>query len=83
MATLTSDLGRVTSLQVSFLGDIPSGKFKPNRAFLVKNITDAPITLSVKTIDGSAVQTVLYPGWNPEIIVEVVNAPAKTLQYGY
>lgn len=39
------------SLQVSVIGNIPSGNFKlgsPKEVFLIKNITDEAISLSVK-----------------------------------
>ena len=39
------------SLQVSVIGNIPSGNFKlgsPKEVFLIKNITDESISLSVK-----------------------------------
>lgn len=74
----------VNSLQVSFLKDIPAGDFNPGIYFLVKNTTDENITAQIKL--GSSkefVSTVLYPGWNPELILEIKGVTANTLQYGY
>ena len=38
------------SLQISVIGNIPSGNFKlgsPKEVFLIKNVTDSPITFTV------------------------------------
>ena len=75
------------SLQVSVIGNIPSGNFKlgsPKEVFLIKNITDEAISLSVKPAgSGEFITTQIYPGWNPEIISEIQDAPENSLQYGY
>lgn len=75
------------SLQVSVIGNIPSGNFKlgsPKEVFLIKNITDEAISLSVKPAgSGEFITTKIYPGWNPEIIYEIQDAPENSLQYGY
>lgn len=51
---------------------------------VLKNITDANITIYVIPANGTeAISTVLYPGWNTEVVSGVQGATANTLQYGY
>ena len=75
-----------TSLQVSRLYLIPSGNFQvSNKNFpvLIKNITDSNITVEVLLADSSDyVSTILYPGWNPELIIGIKNVPRDSLQAG-
>ena len=75
------------SLQVSVIGNIPSGNFKlgsPKEVFLIKNITDEAISLSVKPAGSREfITTKIYPGWKPEIISEIQGAQENQLQYGY
>lgn len=74
----------INSLQVSKLKDIPQGNFNPGIYFLVKNITDNNIAIEVRPAGQSEfVSTVLYPGWNPELISEIKNVTANQLQYGW
>lgn len=74
----------INSLQVSKLKDIPQGNFNPGIYFLVKNITDNNITIEVRPAGQSEfVSTVLYPGWNPELISEIKNVTVNQLQYGW
>lgn len=78
--------GDPNSLQVSSIGDIPAGEFsivKGQYPFLVKNITQDEVTVQVKLCKmDTYVSTVLYPGWNPELIISIKGVPANTLQYG-
>lgn len=71
------------SLQVSMMGDIPSGKnYKPGRIFLVKNNTEEDLEVTiVPASQDTEITTTLYVGWNPELVKEVKNAP-EGLQYG-
>ena len=75
-----------TSLQVSKLFLIPQGNFTvSDKAYpvLIKNITDSNVTLEVLLADSNDyVSTVLYPGWNPELIVGIKSVPESTLQAG-
>lgn len=75
------------SLQVSVIGNIPSGNFKlgsPKEVFLIKNLTDGTLTLTVKPAGNDEfIETKVYPGWNPEIISEIQGAQENQLQYGY
>lgn len=75
--------GVQTSLQVSSLGNIPSGDFNLGCLFLVKNITDDNIRVTVIMADNTEIETVLYPGWNPEILKGIKNVTTNQLQYGY
>lgn len=76
--------GKIASFQVSILKDIPAGNFAPGEIFLIKNISDDNITLSVKPAgQEDFVTTVLYPGWNPELCEEIQEVEGGTLQYGY
>lgn len=79
--------GHFTSVQVSNMGPI-TGTFNiiqretVKRPFLVKNITEDNITATITTLGGDTLETVFFPGWNPELVVEVSKAP-DGLQYGY
>lgn len=78
---------RPTSLQVSRLWLLSEGDFKLSRGsnpVLIKNITDNNITVEVllRDSEGEYVSTVLYPGWNPELIVGIKNVPGNSLQAG-
>lgn len=75
--------GIQTTLQISHLGNIPSGNFELGRIFLVKNITTNNITVTVIMPNGEEIETILYPGWNPEIVKGVKGAGENQLQYGY
>lgn len=78
--------GKANSLQVSRMGKIPVGNFKLTTGdpFLIKNVTDANITIEIKPAgNAEKISTVLYPGWNPELCVEVIGTTADQLQYGY
>lgn len=84
MDTKLYTLGGVqTSLQVSSLGNIPSGDFYLGKLFLVKNITDNNIKITVITADNTEIETVLYPGWNPEVLKGIKGVTESQLQYGY
>lgn len=79
------------SLQISIMGkveavtefSIPDG-MGGKLPFLVKNITEDPIEVEV-ILAGmeTPVTTVFYAGWNVELVKQVNNAEADTLQYGY
>lgn len=77
---------RPTSLQVSRLWDIPAGDFivqKGNTPVLLKNITEDSVTLEILLMDSNDyVSTVIYPGWNPELVIGIKSVPADTLQAG-
>ncbi len=78
---------RPTSLQVSRLWLLPEGDFelsKGSSPVLIKNITEDNITVEVSLRDseGEYVSTILYPGWNPELIVGIKDVPENTLQAG-
>ncbi|QOR58267.1 hypothetical protein [uncultured phage cr106_1] len=76
--------GASTSLQVDFLANLKVGTFKSECGFLVKNISGDNITCTVKMLSSAeTIETVLYPGWNPEIIKEITVETDNTLQYGY
>lgn len=78
------------SLQISEIGNIPAGEFSMDDTqggklpFLVKNITEDPIEVEV-ILAGmeTPVTTVFYAGWNVELVKQVNNAQANTLQYGF
>lgn len=84
MAVALENQGQtVNSLQVSTMGNI-EGTFERDYPFLIKNITDDDVTLTVVLAScKDEIQTVFYPGWNPELVVKVLDAPANTIQYGY
>lgn len=79
----------VTNFQVAHMGAIPSGYFnitisRQKQPFLIKNITEDNVEVEIIPAgQTAAITTVLYPGWNVEIVNQVNNAPADTLQYGF
>lgn len=79
------------SLQISIMGaveavaefSIPNG-MGGKESFLLKNITEDPLTVEVVLAGmDEPITTVLYSGWNVELVKQVNNAQANTLQYGY
>lgn len=79
----------VTNFQVAHMGAIPSGNFnitisKQKQPFLIKNITEDNVEVEIVPAgQTTAITTVLYPGWNVEIVNQINNAPADILQYGF
>lgn len=79
----------VTNFQVAHMGTIPLGKFSitvsgQKQPFLIKNITEDNVKVEIVPAgQRKAITTVLYPGWNVEIVNQINNAPADTLQYGF
>lgn len=79
----------VTNFQVTRMGTIPSGNFNitvsgKKQPFLIKNITEDNVEVKIVPAGQTkAVTTILYPGWNVEIVNQINNAPADTLQYGF
>lgn len=86
MSTLYNLNNDGNSLQVSKLKNVPAGDFfigKGRNPVLIKNITDDNITIETRLYnDTDFVTTVFYPGWNPELVAELKNVTANTLQYG-
>lgn len=86
---ITNRANAVNSFQISVIGNITGSNFKLSDGkggelgFLLKNITEEPITVDIVpySID-IAVTTVIYPGWNVEIVREV-KSNVEGLQYGY
>mgnify|MGYP006922251491 FL=1 len=79
------------SLQISIMGKVEavaefsiSDGMGGKEPFLLKNITEDPIQVEV-VLAGmeEPITTVLYSGWNVELVKQVNNAQADTLQYGY
>lgn len=79
----------VTNFQVAHMGVIPSGDFNitisgKKQPFLIKNITEDNVEVEIVPAGQTeSITTVLYPGWNVEIVNQINNAPADTLQYGF
>lgn len=79
----------VTNFQVTRMGTIPLGNFNitisgQKQPFLIKNITEDNVEVEIVPAgQTAAIITVLYPGWNVEIVNQVNNAPDDTLQYGF
>lgn len=59
------------------------GNYTQNVPFLIKNDTGDDVSLEVR-FEGfdEFIQTTFYVGWNPEIVIEVKNAPVG-IQIGY
>lgn len=81
----------VNSLQISIMGKVEavtefsiSDGMGGKEPFLLKNITEDPITVEVVLAGmDEPITTVLYSGWNVELVKQVNNAQVDTLQYGY
>jgi hypothetical protein len=75
---------KVQSLQVSRLLNVPAGEFEPGLMFLLKNITDENITVEIRPAGQEEyISTILYPGWNVELVNAVKGVTDNTLQYGF
>ncbi|QIG59131.1 hypothetical protein crAss002_21 [Bacteroides phage crAss002] len=79
------------SLQISIMGKVDavaefsiSDGMGGKEPFLLKNITEDPIQVEV-VLAGmeEPITTTIYSGWNVELVKQVNNAVADTLQYGY
>lgn len=73
-------------IQISYIADVPAGDKTFDTGVLLKNITDDNITANIRLVgmsEGTYVNTVLYPGWNVELVIEIIGATVNTLQYGY
>lgn len=71
------------SLQISNLSSIGGAHFRLGRPFLIKNISSTVKTIKVIMAGSNAiVETTFQPGWNPELVQEVVNETTN-LQAGY
>lgn len=76
--------GEQTSLQITVLKNVPEGEYSSAFAFLLKNITENNITVEILPLNGDTwISTVLYPGWNVELVKGVRNVTVNTLQYGW
>ncbi len=74
----------INSLQISVLKEVPSGNFNPGVNFLLKNISDDDVEVTIIPAgQKDSIKTILGVGWNPEICKGVINAPSGVLQYGY
>lgn len=72
------------SLQVSKLNNVPAGNFEPGIMCLLKNITEENISIEIRPAgQTNFVTTILYPGWNVELVNAVKGVTANTLQYGW
>lgn len=75
--------GALNSLQVSIVKEIPVGNFEPGLVFLIKNDTGEDLQVTIIPAGQSEeITTIMSPGWNPELIKKVINAPSG-LKYGY
>lgn len=72
------------SLHIKKLMAVSGKVVKPMSGFLVKNISGGNLTLSVKMKDSNEyIETVFYPGWNPELIDEIEDVEENKIQIGY
>lgn len=76
--------GQSYAPQISTMEDVSGNNIKREFPFMVKVISDDPVTLSVKLANGTDfIETPFYPGWNPEVVKEIASADADTIQIGY
>lgn len=70
----------INSLQISVLKEVPSGNFNPGVNFLLKNISDDDVEVTIIPAgQKDSIKTILGVGWNPEICKGVINAPSGVL----
>lgn len=75
--------GTLNSLQVSVVKDIPTGDFNPGIVFLIKNVSEESVQVTIVPAgQEEEVTTTLMSGWNPELVKKIINAP-EGLQYGF
>lgn len=86
---ITNRANAVNSFQISVLGSIDKANFNlpdgkgGELGFLIKNNTEDPISVEIIPYSmDSSITTTMYPGWNVEVVREVVNQ-VEGLQYGY
>ncbi len=87
---ITNRDGQVASIQVGHVQNIPSKKFESPTAFLIKNIsvsrTSVPRYVSARILPCGQtdwIDTLLFPGWNPELVNGVELTDDGELQYGW
>lgn len=72
------------SLQVSKIINVSGSSIKPGFPFLIKNNSETGIQLNVVPWGQStSVNTVFFPGWNPELIGEIKGGATSAIQIGY
>lgn len=75
---------RTISLQVSKMKQLDAGEYTQEQAFLIKNITESNITLSILLADDEDyITTTILPGWNPEVVRGIKDAPGGSIQIGW
>lgn len=80
----TTRTGIKESLQISHLETLSAGAYAPGKEFLIKNISGEMVNLSVRMArDAEFIATSFYPGWNPEICIEIESVEDGTIQVGY
>lgn len=76
--------GKVNSVQVSVLKPVPAGDVNFGLMVLLKNILEENLTVEIRPAGQEEyIETVLYPGWNVELVNAVKGVTENTLQYGY
>lgn len=86
----TQRLNAPTSIQIARMGEITftNGKFNlPDKApFNIKNDSEDSVSVEIRLgmmAEGETVTTVLEPGWNPEIVLEILEPnDAVNLKWG-
>lgn len=82
---VSTESGASTHLQITYLQSV-SGDVSSESPFVVKNITSDDVSVTGRLAgmpEGTSITTVLAPGWNPELFVELYGVPSDTLQIGY
>ena len=89
-SSILSTSNFANSLQVAIIGKISAGNFSIDDGygdkvpFLIKNVGEDNITVNIVPAGGTEpVSTVMYPGWNVELIKEIRDNSSEELQYGY
>lgn len=72
---MSGQIGRTGAINVSSSDFSLPDTGKSPTSFLVKNETDDPVEIDVIMAydgrNGTPVSTLMYPGWNPELIIAV------------
>lgn len=86
---ITNRANAINSFQISVIGEVNKANFTLSDGqggklgFLLKNNTEEPLVVELIPYSmDTSITTTIYPGWNVELVREVINQ-VDGLQYGY
>ena len=81
---LTTEEG-TCSLQITHIENLQEYNQEIDHIFLIKNLSESPIRLTVILADGNQIETTFSPGWNPELCLGIIsgNTDISNIQIGW